>query len=187
MVRVAMMDKIKGFCCLMILFTFQLSPDKLRQFTELEGCGAISHVRLTIYPHARGVSRLRCWGVPAPVSEYSKLLLYKLDWRFNQLGILRFSDRECRPGCLDARGRAFQVTLTKVVLPVRNGIFTSLCKKKPGKGNWNWLVHRSKFLPREPFWFFFFFLQKNELMIQVLFQFFVIFKAWTNGVPVVQN
>ena len=33
-------------------------------FTELEGCGAISHVRLTIYPDG-GVCRFRCWGVPA--------------------------------------------------------------------------------------------------------------------------
>ena len=70
--RIAMMEKIMGFCGLMILFTFQLSPDKLHQFTELEGCGAISHVRLIIYQDG-GVSRLRCWGVPAPMSEYSKL------------------------------------------------------------------------------------------------------------------
>ncbi|XP_015749499.1 PREDICTED: allantoicase-like, partial [Acropora digitifera] len=55
-----------------ILPRTKLSPDKLHQFTELEGCGAISHVRLIIYPDG-GVSRLRCWGVPAPMSEYSKL------------------------------------------------------------------------------------------------------------------
>ncbi|XP_044182141.1 allantoicase-like [Acropora millepora] len=55
-----------------ILPLTKLSPDKLHQFTELEGCGAISHVLLIIYPDG-GVSRLRCWGVPAPMSEYSNL------------------------------------------------------------------------------------------------------------------
>ena len=146
--------KITGFCGLMILFTFQLSPDKLHQFTELEGCGAISHVRLIIYPDG-GVSRLRCWGVPAPMSEYSKLWLYKLNWRFNPLGILRFSSREWS---------AHQVVLTNRVLLVDKGFFTLVSMQKAWKGNLNWLVDRNKFLPREPFWLlpFAFILEINQ-------------------------
>ena len=58
----------------------------------------------TCYYPDGGVSRLRCWGVAASMSEYSKLWLYKLNCRFNPLGILRSSDREWR---------AFQVVFAR--------------------------------------------------------------------------
>jgi len=48
-----------------------LSPDKRHLFLKLKDCGIVSHVRLTIYPDG-GVSRMRCWGVPA-LLNHSKL------------------------------------------------------------------------------------------------------------------
>ena len=49
-------------------FVFQLSPHKRHFFCKLEDCGVISHIRLTIYPDG-GVSRIRCWGVPASLNH----------------------------------------------------------------------------------------------------------------------
>ena len=49
----------------------KLSPDKRHVFLNLKDCGIVSHVRLTIYPDG-GVSRMRCWGVPA-LLNHSKL------------------------------------------------------------------------------------------------------------------
>ncbi|XP_078354837.1 allantoicase-like [Oculina patagonica] len=49
----------------------KLSPHKRHLFSNLEDCGIVSHVRLTIYPDG-GVSRMRCWGVPA-LRNQSKL------------------------------------------------------------------------------------------------------------------
>jgi len=49
----------------------KLSPDKRHLFLKLKDCGIVSHVRLTIYPDG-GVSRMRCWGVPA-LLNHSKL------------------------------------------------------------------------------------------------------------------
>ena len=54
-----------------LVIAFQLSPDKCHLFLKLKDCGIVSHVRLTIYPDG-GVSRMRCWGIPA-LLDHSKL------------------------------------------------------------------------------------------------------------------
>jgi len=51
-----------------LLPSTKLSPHKRHLFCNLKDCGVISHVRLTIYPDG-GVSRMRCWGLPAPLNH----------------------------------------------------------------------------------------------------------------------